>query len=920
MEQIAQFLQNTLSPDEVTRKSAESQLTKLRESPQERPQLCSFLFQIIRTNTLPYGLRHAAAIFLQNGIKLQWDTESEVPLSADEKAALKPALLETIFCAEQKIRDALTFSISKIAEFDFPMQWQDAMPFVKSKLDERQSATTQIAFEVVKALLSKYELHSCLTPENVPELIKVNQLIANAVLTGIEQAAEKSEFHIATLGTNVFCHLCQFDFSTEVEDSLTRWMKCFHTFLQYPETASTRPLKAAAIEAIYLFLRQYSEEFSPYMEHFTPIIWKLLCDTSDSSDDQIKIAGLEYLTTVAKSCFWQTLASEETQRTLCEQVIVPNIFARSYEIEQIEDDYAEYIRTDIEGNNADTRRRSACNLALALMSNKLEKIGRPLIVAAIQSLLQKGLSSLQRHWLEMDAALCLILSLSMRNEQKSLNNTFVADALCDLEAVYRQFILPELSSPAMSHIVLKADALKFVCHFRYSLPTDALVNVLGMLSHWISHDNCVLAIYAAHCIDQIFMMNHINMKDFISADKITPLASGILDGLQKHEAAELDRLAKALYRIAKVYGGEMTSLNPRILQFVKNKMERSLQIEPNCTYIHYLLDTLGSITNVQTVTDIGGNIYNTAISVLHQNIEFLVPYMVQLIAQCVRASNGSYEAPAVVLGPILSPQFYGDKRYVSSIVTFTAIAFKYFPITLTREYLPAALDFFDHLIGIKPLDHEGFFLASAFLEALPIDVLQSSLQRILQTLFRRLSLAKTNKFIKNLILWQSRCILALEKHGEKGSLILLQQIDGMQPGLLEMLLRNVWLPWLERCVIREDRALVISAMTTLLLGSEHIVANQSLWNDMTTALCRLIQSQQKAGQKPAVLEKSNEETIAVGSRTLASCKYQLFSYVQEDPSTIFPERCRLLINSRDGTFGQILHGLPAEVKQFLGFH
>ena len=919
MEQIASFLQNTLSPDETTRKSAEAQLTKLRESPQERPQLHNFLFQIIRTKEIPSGLRHAAAIFLQNGIKNQWDPESDTPLAPQEKEQLKPALLETIFCAEQKIRDALTFSITKIAEHDFPMQWQDAMPFVKSKLDNHDPQTNQVAFEVIIALLSKYELHSGLTPENVPELIKVNQLVANAVLAGVENAAQGQSFHIAKLGTNVFCHLCQFDFSTEVEESLTRWMKCFYSFLQYPENEQTRPLKAAAIEAIYLFLRRYSEEFTPYMEHFTPIVWKLLCDTSDTSDDQIKIAGLEYLTTLARSCFWQTLSSEETLRTLCEQVIVPNVFARSYEIEQIEEDYAEYIRTDIEGNNADTRRRSACNLALALMSNKLEETGRPLIVNAIHTLLQKGLSNLARHWLEMDAALCLILSLSTGNEQKSLNNTFVQDSLCDLEAVYRQFVFPELSTAGMNHIVLKADALKFVCHFRYSLPTQALADVLTLLSQWISHNNCVLAIYAAHCVDQIFMMNHISMKHFIPAEKITPLASAALDGLHKHEAAELDRVAKALYRITRVYGSDLQPINTRVLQFVSAKLQQALQVEPNCTYMHYLIDSLGSILSPQTVEEISTSVFQLSITVLSQNTEFLVPYVLQLLAGCIRASSGAYESPASVLGPILGSSFYSDKRYVHAITVFTVTAFKFYCIDQTRAYLPEALSYFDHLIAIKPLDHEGFFLISAFLECLPVELLRETLPRILQSLFRRLSNAKTNKFIKNLVIWLSRCVLALEKHDEGGSLILFQQIDGMQSGLLEMLLRNVWMPWLERCVNRDDRALVITAMTAMLVSGPHITANQALWAAMAAALCTLIQNHQKAGHKPHAFEKSNEETIAVGSRTLASCKYNLVVYAHAEPCDLFPERCRSLLRNHDGTFGPLLRSLPDQYRQFLGF-
>ena len=56
----------------------------------------------------------------------------------------------------------------------------------------------------------------------------------------------------------------------------------------------------------------------------------------------------------------------ETLQKLCELIVLPNIQLSASDEELFEDSPEEYIRRDLEGSDAHTRRRSACNLVCAL--------------------------------------------------------------------------------------------------------------------------------------------------------------------------------------------------------------------------------------------------------------------------------------------------------------------------------------------------------------------------------------------------------------------------------------------------------------------------------------------------------------------------------------------------------------------------
>ncbi|KNH04449.1 cellular apoptosis susceptibility/chromosome segregation 1-like protein [Perkinsela sp. CCAP 1560/4] len=914
MDQVAGLLKETLSPTDRVRKGAEAELTRRRDSPSERSQLHRCLFDVICTHSFEAGVRHAAAIFLQNLIKLQWSSESDSQLVEEEKEIFRTSVLHLLYNDDRKIRDAVSCCISRIAEHDFPLKWPEVLPFLNAKFQERNCKVISITFTAIISLLGVLEPNTPLNPKAIPSLAQLHPVIEN-ILSGLEQAAAEAQLSTAILGTELFGHLCRLNLIDDITSELPRWMKTLHTFLQHPESAASSQLKKVVLEGLNLFLFKYSDEFAPYKEHFISLVWKMLCEAQEDTDDALRIAGMDFFTSVAKSArFWETFAQESTLQLLCEQIIIPNVLMRPDEVELIREDFAEYIRVDIEGNNVDTRRRAACNLAVALISGRLERLGKPVVSSVIRSLLQVAYSNSSLHWREMDAAVCLILSLSVSNDSKSLNNAFIPDAFCNLGELYQNFVLREIENPETSNLVLKADALKFICHFRFNLPSDVLFGILAHIRKWITHENNVIAIYAAHCVDQIFMMD--KTRNTIPNENVVLLTQAIVEALEGRSSFEVDRLAKSLYHVVQVLREECQDINTRIINLASTQLQRGMSEPLNSFYLHFLLDSLGFITSERNFREVHVRFFDLSLTILQQNIDYLVPYALQIISKCAWVSHGRYEQPVVLLSPVLNPEFCRNKRYVAAVVLFVSTVFTRYPIEQTSAYIEPTLEFFDHLMFVKPLDHEGFFLISALIDALPSEMFVSTLHRALSTIFRRLNSSKTNKFVKNLILWLSRCILVSHTHPE-GPGRVIRCIEQIQAGCFETLFRSVWLSSLERIVEQDDRELVVTAMAVLLLTDEDLLPNRALWKDSFTELCRLVQKNRAplSAQRPN--ERANREIVAVGSRTLLSCAFQRETLLRQDSAAFFSERCKAFAESASPAVNEVLNELSSPVKEFV---
>ena len=127
-----------------------------------------------------------------------------------------------------------------------------------------------------------------------------------------------------------------------------------------------------------------------------------------------------------------------------------------------------------------TRRRAACELIRTLLSAFPQRVG-PLFASEVEGLLQKGESD----WKAFDCAIFLVTALALQgnsgNTQRGAKQ--VLNPMIPFESFLTSQILPQLGTPVgpTSHLIIKADAIRFVTTFRSHIRPDLFSGILAIL-------------------------------------------------------------------------------------------------------------------------------------------------------------------------------------------------------------------------------------------------------------------------------------------------------------------------------------------------------------------------------------------------------------------------------------------------------
>ncbi|KAG0204332.1 Importin-11 [Mortierella sp. NVP41] len=91
------------------------------------PQFNATLQDIFYDKCLDTNLRWQAIIYLKNGIDKYWRKTAKNAISPEEKAAIRSRLLTALDEEQKPLATQNAVLISKIARFDFPMEWPDLL-------------------------------------------------------------------------------------------------------------------------------------------------------------------------------------------------------------------------------------------------------------------------------------------------------------------------------------------------------------------------------------------------------------------------------------------------------------------------------------------------------------------------------------------------------------------------------------------------------------------------------------------------------------------------------------------------------------------------------------------------------------------------------------------------------------------------
>ncbi|KAI1779665.1 ARM repeat-containing protein [Hypoxylon cercidicola] len=165
-DQLVQVLAQTQLPAEGPRKQAELELRRAANNPAYPLSLTN----IARHSSVGVEVRQSALSVLRQFIEKNWNDDSydgpSIPIADSVKDQIRPMLLDLVLNAgdEKRIKTATSYTVSKIANVDFPDQWPSLLPTLLDSIrngnDEQLHGAMLVLRDLVEESLSDDQFFS----------------------------------------------------------------------------------------------------------------------------------------------------------------------------------------------------------------------------------------------------------------------------------------------------------------------------------------------------------------------------------------------------------------------------------------------------------------------------------------------------------------------------------------------------------------------------------------------------------------------------------------------------------------------------------------------------------------------------------------------------------------------------------------
>ncbi|KAM9915522.1 hypothetical protein OXX80_013979, partial [Metschnikowia pulcherrima] len=222
---------------------------------------------------------------------------------------------------------------------------------------------------------------------------------------------------------------CQ-DIPEFFEDNLDTGMSIMHKYLSFNSSLIGDPnddedidvlikTKSAIMELISLYVTRYAEEFDTMTESFITSVWQLVNTgvTKQPKYDLLTVKALSFLTSITQvSKYRSFFDNEEAIKEIIEKIILPNIVFRDVDEETFEDEPISFVRSDLEGSDFDSRRKSSTDFL-----RELKEVNTALLTNTVMSYVNQFLS--HNDWRNRDIAIYLFTSLAAKGSVTNIGVT-----------------------------------------------------------------------------------------------------------------------------------------------------------------------------------------------------------------------------------------------------------------------------------------------------------------------------------------------------------------------------------------------------------------------------------------------------------------------------------------------------------------
>jgi exportin-2 (importin alpha re-exporter) len=910
----------TLSHDAAIRGPAEAALNAQRDAPGFAPAL---LF-LIDSTAAPAHVRQAAGVFLKNWTaRFYAAADWRAPAHDADRAAIKAAITEVMLRVPVIVRRQLSEVLAIIAEHEYPDTWRELVPALGARLQGLAELgvaalagggatgigcdwlSMQGVLETLHAVFERYpwrersdplytEINFSLEHTQAPVLMTL-QLICNTlqnagVMASMDLAMQVLVVGNAELVCKVFFCLSWQELPPYFEENIGLFMTELQRLLVYrnpaidggadadDEPTCVDKLIVSVLGTLDLYQSKHDEDFRPFLENFLRETWQLLMRRGNTAkNDGVVTVGIKFLSTVARSPDYALFSHPETLSQLCQQIVIPNIELRVDDEELFEDNPVEYIRRDMEGSDADTRRRGAVELVKGLCVHFEQ-----LVTDSLSSYVS-GMLGAQATWKQKDTALFVVTALGWKTGTIAGGVTETS-SLIDVLDFFQKQVLPDLSACAatptqLATPIYAADVIKYVIAFRNQIPKETYGDVIMLCVKLLGAQERVVQTYAAACIERLLSVKDVVVAHGngvangngaqgvpakgnggptsatvhvprITKKDISPvlgvLLPAVVTALQSSSRSN-EYLMRLMLRVITVAKDEMAPYTEQTLGVALSVMNSVIDNPENPQFNHYLFEVVSALIrfagNPSSVGTFEATLMHPMHAILGRDVVEFGPYAFQVLSQLMALHPGELPTSyAEIIPPLLDPSMWERRGYIRGMVQYleTYIVKNSAAVVKSNQLRPI-LGIFNKLVASKATDHLGIQLVCTVLESYNLATLDGELMnRIVNVLLTRLNAAKTPKYVQNLLYCLSLIVLRF------GVDVVNSAMNSLQPNLMHMFLSQVWIPELPSIIRSTDRRICALAMADVACATDlcRSDAYRPMWPIMITATVALTEGVQ----------------------------------------------------------------------------
>ncbi|OWP00452.1 importin alpha re-exporter [Marssonina coronariae] len=902
---VVQLLQATLDPRQhkhgkfASFNSTEAAL----KNEEQQPGFSLLLLNIVASESLPLNTRLSGALVFKNFIKFNWvDEDGNHKLSQNEVNTIKKELIGLMISVPASIQSQLGETISVIADSDFWKKWETLIDDLVLRLTPDNPKVNIGVLEVAHSIFKRWR--PLFASDDL--YTEINHVLANfgepfvRLLASTDSQIDankdnkdtlKQYFEVMNLLVKLFYDLSSQDLPPIFEENLAEVTSLLHKYLTYEnpllatddesESGPLEYVKAGICEVMTLYMQKYEDAFGELCKPFITSTWSLLTTIGAETKFDILVSkALHFLTAIASiNTHAQNFNNEGILGDVVEKVILPNVRLRESDIEQFEDEPIEYIRRDLEGSDADTRRRAATDFLRKLLE-RFEDIVTKVVGIYIGHYLAEFSKAPSSAWKSKDTAVYLFSAIAAKGVITANHGVKTTNTLVDVVEFFQNNIASDLVADTGVEPILKVDAIKFLYTFRSQLTKEQWSAAFQPLVMNLGSSNYVVYTYAAIAVERVLFLTNEAGQHLFGKEDVAPFAKDLLEHLfqliEKDSAPEKvqenEFLMRCVMRVLLVIRDGISPIVDVLLAHLIKITGIIAQNPSNPRFYYYHFEAMGALVRYSASSK-SEKLEND----LYTPFAEFMPYVFQLFAALLesRPQGPLSEFYKALIGPVLSPALWESRGNVPALARLlSSIIPRAGAEIVAGGQIEPILGIFQKLIGGKTrTELYGLDVLEAVVVSCGVNAIQQYFPTILTLLLTRLNNNPPEKFKQRFVRFY-HLVSSRDQHG-LGADFFIKNADTVQDGVYVPIYLTIILPTTQQLARPLDRKLAVVSLTRTLSDSQSFaVKYQKGWAKTCEALLKLLENPPvPVSSDDAVVEVDVDDlSFGVGFTPLNSCK------------------------------------------------